>query len=59
MHTVQLDENKHILCVGGPEFTSHSCEPNAYFVFGGELGNIVSIHYKSMHITDAIVIIGN
>jgi SET domain-containing protein len=33
MHTVQLSETKHIECQGGPEFTAHSCDPNALMKF--------------------------
>lgn len=32
-HTLQVDDCKHVLCPGGPVYTNHSCEPNAYFMF--------------------------
>jgi quercetin dioxygenase-like cupin family protein len=35
MHTVQLSRGRHIDGhTGGPEYTSHACDPNAYFRFG-------------------------
>jgi hypothetical protein len=30
-------------CTGGPEFTAHSCDPNAYFMFVGDAVTLVSI----------------
>lgn len=35
-HTLQADENKHILCPGGPVYTNHSCDPCAHFSFRPE-----------------------
>lgn len=32
MYTLQVDDNLHVTCsLGGPTYTNHSCEPNAFF----------------------------
>lgn len=37
MHTIQLDDTRHINCtIGGPEFTSHSCDPTGYWESDGD-----------------------
>lgn len=42
MFTVQLAENKHIECEGGPEFTAHSCDPNSLMTFEETLTKLIA-----------------